>query len=69
MEAKTPSVIKAPHDFGARSGTALSSIWSSSGASVVLEAPSTLIPFEAFFCHVVQIHKLADYCQSSGEVT
>lgn len=67
MEAKTPSMIKAPHDFGTRSGTTLSSIWSSSGASAVLEAASTLIPFEVFFCHVLQIHKLAETTASRLE--
>lgn len=59
MEAKTPSMIKGPHDFGTRSGTVFSIIWSSSGASVVLEVALTLIPFEIFFC-CVQIHKLAE---------
>lgn len=59
MEAKTPSMIKAPYDFGTRSVTVLSSIRSSSGASMVLEVASTLIPFEVFFCHV-QMHKLAE---------
>lgn len=67
MEAKTPSMIKAPQDSGTRSGTALSSIWSSSGASTVLEAASTLILFEVFFYHVVQIHKLTETTASHLE--
>lgn len=37
MEVEIPSMIKAPHGSGTRSGTALSNIWSSSGASAVLE--------------------------------
>lgn len=62
-------LIKVLLAFGTRSGTTLSSIWSSSGASVTLEVEIILIPFYLFnfFLSCINSQIVRDCCQLSGE--
>lgn len=71
MEANTSSIIKVLLAFGTRSGTTLSSIWSSSGVLVTLEVAIILIPFYLFilfnFLSCINSQIGRECCQLSGE--